>query len=86
MTAVASYHHGTHRTVSPAETLAWITPLAGRCGITRCTSVTQLDGLHIPTYCAIRPDALTLQVSNGKGLTYANPIDAVLKALKVKLA
>ena len=24
--------------------------------------------------------------SNGKGLTYANPIDAVLKALKVRLA
>lgn len=54
-----------------SETLQWIAPRLAQCGITRVTSVTGLDNLGIPTFCAIRPGGLIVQVSNGKGLTAA---------------
>ena len=64
-----AFTHGTHRIVPPQETLARIQPLLARCGVTRCASVTHLDDLGVPVYCAIRPAGLVLQVSNGKGMT-----------------
>jgi ribosomal protein S12 methylthiotransferase accessory factor len=46
--------------------------------------VTQLDALHVPTYCAIRPDGLVLQVSNGKGLTEtAAQVSALMEAVEL---
>jgi len=46
--------------------------------------VTQLDALHVPTYCAIRPDGLVLQVSNGKGLTdMAAKVSALMEAVEL---
>lgn len=77
MTAKA-YRRGTHRARSPEATLALITPLLARFGVTRAADVTGLDLIGIPTYCAIRPRGLTLQVSNGKGL---RPVDAKVSAL-----
>ena len=74
----ARYTTGTHRVVSPEQTLANISRFLPAMGITRCADVTGLDSLGISTYCAIRPPALTLQVSNGKGLT---PINAKVSAL-----
>ena len=58
---------GIDRLVTPRETLAWIQPMLAACGITRCASVTHLDGLGVPVYCAVRPTGMVLQVSNGKG-------------------
>jgi ribosomal protein S12 methylthiotransferase accessory factor len=46
--------------------------------------VTQLDALRVPTYCAIRPDGLVLQVSNGKGLTEtAAQVSALMEAVEL---
>lgn len=60
---------GTHRALTPAETLRWIEPLFPVVGITRLADVTWLDEIGIPVYQAVRPDSWTLSVSQGKGLT-----------------
>jgi ribosomal protein S12 methylthiotransferase accessory factor len=84
MIVTANYQCGTYRTISPEETLQRITPYLYQCGITRCTSITQLDTLGVPTYCAIRPDASLLQVSNGKGLTdVAAKVSALMEAIEL---
>ncbi len=76
---IPAYTEGTHRLICPEETLAKITPYLLKCGITRCADVTRLDmDFGVPTYCAIRPNALVLQTSNGKGLT---PLSAKVSAL-----
>ena len=48
---------GTHRSRTPAETLARIRPLMARFGITRVANVTGLDRVGIPVALAIRPNA-----------------------------
>ena len=60
---------GTHRIRRPEETWEWIRPLLPRCGITRVAEVTWLDDIGIPVFQAIRPNARTLSVSQGKGIT-----------------
>jgi ribosomal protein S12 methylthiotransferase accessory factor len=72
------HQRGTHRALAPEATLARITPHLSRWGITRVADVTQLDSLGIPTCCSVRPTALTLQISNGKGLRL---VDAKVSAL-----
>jgi YcaO-like protein with predicted kinase domain len=62
-------HSGTHRACPPEETLARITPVARHIGITRVADVTWLDRIGIPVYQAIRPNARTLSLSQGKGIT-----------------
>lgn len=73
-----AYRTGTHRALLPEVTLERVRPLLALHGITRLADVTGLDCLGIPTYCAIRPAATTLQVSNGKG---ARRVDAQVSAL-----
>jgi ribosomal protein S12 methylthiotransferase accessory factor len=68
-TQVKKWTSGTHRTRDPAETLAAIQPLYARVGITRVADVTGLDHVGIPTVMAVRPNARSLSVSQGKGLT-----------------
>lgn len=76
---VPTYTHGTHRLLTPEQTLNRIIPHLHDCGITRCADITSLDvDLGVPTYCAIRPTGLVLQTSNGKGLT---PLSAQVSAL-----
>lgn len=84
MSAVTtSYHQGTWRLCSPEDTLARISPHLQRCGITRCADVTQLDNMGVPVYCAIRPTAAVLQVSNGKGLTHASAkVSALMEGIE----
>ena len=82
-TVLTAYHQGTWRTCSPEETLARISPHLPRCGITRCADVTHLDTIGIPVYCAIRPTAAVLQVSNGKGLTHASAkVSALMEGIE----
>lgn len=59
---------GTHRTVSPADTLARLTPLLPRMGITRLANVTGLDTIGIPVVMSVRPNSRSLSVAQGKGL------------------
>ena len=59
---------GTHRVVSPRETLARVQPYLAPMGITRVANVTGLDTIGIPVVMAYRPNARSLAVSQGKGL------------------
>src|SRR5262245_60752832 len=77
-TANKGYVLGTHRTIPPAETLRRVAPLLSQYGITRVADVTRLDEIALPTYCAIRPRGLLMQISNGKGL---RPLDAKVSAV-----
>ncbi len=59
---------GTHRLVSPEETLARVRPLMPAMGITRIANLTGLDCVGIPVVSVCRPNARSLAVSQGKGL------------------
>jgi ribosomal protein S12 methylthiotransferase accessory factor len=65
------FHAGTHRTVTPENTLARVLPLADRMGVTRIGNLTGLDVLGIPVCMACRPNSRSLAVFQGKGLTLA---------------
>ncbi|WEP00921.1 YcaO-like family protein (plasmid) [Streptomyces sp. FXJ1.172] len=75
---------GTHR-VRPAEdTWEWIQPVLPECGITRVADVTWLDEIGIPVFQAIRPNAHTLSVSQGKGITATLArVSAAMEAIEV---
>jgi len=60
---------GTVRGRDAASTLAWIRPLLPQVGITRVANVTGLDRIGIPVWLCIRPNARSLSVSQGKGVT-----------------
>ncbi|WP_437673165.1 YcaO-like family protein [Sorangium sp. So ce131] len=62
---------GTHRAISPEETMARLRPLMPVMGITRVADVTGLDTLGVPVVMVTRPNARSLSVSQGKGLTLA---------------
>ena len=63
-----SYRRGTHRIVPPGETVSRFVRYASDLGITRLANVTGLDYLGIPVFMAVRPNARSLSVSQGKGL------------------
>ena len=63
------FRAGTHRIVSPGETVARVRPLLTAMGITRVADVTGLDTLGVPVVMVTRPDARSISVSQGKGLT-----------------
>jgi ribosomal protein S12 methylthiotransferase accessory factor len=73
-----------HRGKLPADTLAAITPLMGRLGITRLSDITGLDRLGIPVWSAVvpkSPDILT--VYNGKGATHVGAkVGAIMEAFE----
>ncbi|WP_163995277.1 YcaO-like family protein [Pyxidicoccus caerfyrddinensis] len=63
------FRHGTHRVVTPTETLERVRRLMPVLGITRIANVTGLDTIGIPVVMVARPNARSLAVSQGKGLT-----------------
>lgn len=82
--AIKRYRRGTHRTCSPHETLARMQPLLPALGITRVGNVTGLDrtGIHVVTVC--RPNARSVSVSQGKGLTLdAAKASGIMEATEV---
>lgn len=70
-TTKKQYRRGTHRTRSPAETIAGFGAHARELGITRIANVTGLDYLGIPVFMSIRPNSQSLAVSQGKGIDEA---------------
>jgi YcaO-like protein with predicted kinase domain len=62
------YRVGTHRLISPEETLQRVRPLMAVMGITRIANITGLDRLGIPVVTVCRPNSRSLAVSQGKGL------------------
>jgi ribosomal protein S12 methylthiotransferase accessory factor len=65
-----AHRSGTHRSCTPAETLARFRPKAAQIGLTRLANVTGLDVVGLPVWVAIRPNARGLSTSQGKGLTH----------------
>ncbi|MBI4694513.1 MAG: YcaO-like family protein [Gammaproteobacteria bacterium] len=61
------YHAGTERTCAPAATLVAFAAAREAVGITRLANVTGLDRIGIPVFMAVRPNARSLAVSQGKG-------------------
>jgi ribosomal protein S12 methylthiotransferase accessory factor len=77
------YFLGTHRCREPRQTLEAIAPLLGGYGITRLADVTGLDTLGVPVVMAVRPQAATLTVSQGKGATLdAAAASAAMEAIE----
>jgi ribosomal protein S12 methylthiotransferase accessory factor len=66
-----NFHNGTHRLVCPEETIARVSPLTAKLGITRIANVTGLDTVGIPVVIVCRPNSRSLAVSQGKGLDLA---------------
>jgi ribosomal protein S12 methylthiotransferase accessory factor len=78
------FFSGTHRVRPPEETYALIRPLLGAYGITRLADVTGLDDIGIPVVMAVRPLALTLSVSQGKGATMeAARVSGAMEAIEL---
>ena len=65
------YKLGTHRTLAPQDTLKRVAPLLPAFGITRIANVTGLDTIGIPVVVVARPNARSLSVAQGKGMTLA---------------
>lgn len=77
------YRTGTHRTVPPPETLARVTSWLKEMGISRVANVTGLDRLGIPVVMAVRPNARSISVSQGKGFELdAAKASAVMEAVE----
>ncbi|MDJ0945099.1 MAG: YcaO-like family protein [Kiloniellales bacterium] len=62
---------GTHRSLAPDETLARAAPFLPGMGITRVANVTGLDRIGVPVVMVVRPNARSVSVSQGKGLSLA---------------
>ena len=83
-TGVKAYRRGTHRTVDPATTLARAQPHLASMGITRVANVTGLDRIGVPVVMVCRPNARSLAVSQGKGLTLeAAKASGVMEAIEL---
>jgi ribosomal protein S12 methylthiotransferase accessory factor len=75
------------RVRSPAETVAAMRPRLLEFGITRLARLTGLDHIGIPVWSAIRPNARTLAVSQGKGVNDdAAAASAMMEAIEVATA
>ncbi len=82
--APKKYCRGTHRFCTPEETWEKIRFENTRIGLTRNADITGLDYLNIPVTLAIRPNAITLSVSSGKGLTkQAALVSGFMEALEL---
>lgn len=84
VTDAKRYFNGTHRARAPRETLRLIRPLCATAGITRLADITGLDRIGIPTFSAIRPNAQTLAVASGKGVTEdAARVSALMEGIEL---
>jgi YcaO-like protein with predicted kinase domain len=66
-----TFRLGTHRAISPEETVERVRPFMPAMGITRIANVTGLDRIGIPVVMVCRPNSRSLAVSQGKGLDLA---------------
>lgn len=71
--ADAAPQHADHgrRSIAPEQTLERLRPHLAGLGITRVANITGLDRIGIPVYVAVRPNARSLSVSQGKGIDAA---------------
>ncbi len=78
-----AYRLGTHRTLTPTDTLNQVQPLLKQMGISRTANITGLDRVGIPTYTAFRPQSRSISVSQGKGSTLeAAKVSAIMESVE----
>ncbi|MDQ2873315.1 MAG: YcaO-like family protein [Actinomycetota bacterium] len=78
---------GTYRECAPEQTWHRIQPYLAEYGITRVADVTDLDVIGIPVFAAMRPTAMTLTCSQGKGITRELArVSAVMENLETAVA
>lgn len=66
-----------------AATVALLRPLRAAMGITRLAEITHLDRIGLPVFAAMRPNARSVTVSQGKGLTRdAARVSALMEAVE----
>lgn len=71
------------RIYTPRETLSRVEPLLKNFGITRVARHTGLDNLGIPVWCAYTPNAKSIVIAQGKGITDDDAkASAVMEALE----
>jgi len=74
---------GSSRTRSAASTFEALLPVLGRFGITRLANITGLDDIGFPVWQAIRPNARSLSVAQGKARDHLGAkISAVMESLE----
>ncbi len=82
-TAAKHFTRGTHRTCSPAETLARAEPSFSTIGLTRLADITGLDRIGVPVALATFPNSGYLAAAIGKGYTLtAAKVSAVMEAIE----
>lgn len=87
MTATAVWTTGTFRSVPPEQTWQNIQPLIRQAGITRIADLTHLDSSGVAVHTAARPNAKTLVMAQGKGLTpLLSKVSAVMESLELSFA
>jgi len=69
--APKKYRAGTHRLISPEETIESVQRFFPVMGITRAADITGLDVISIPVVTVCRPNSRSVTVSLGKGLDVA---------------
>src|SRR6266436_3314109 len=84
---IATLDRYSDRACGPDETVSRMKRHLGRFGITRLAETTGLDCIGIPVWAAVRPNALTLSVCQGKGITdAAAQASALMEAAEVATA
>src|SRR5690349_8467732 len=69
--APKTHRAGTHRLISPEETLESVRRFFPAMGITRAADITGLDVIGLPVVTVCRPNSRSVTVSLGKGLDLA---------------
>lgn len=83
-TALSSY---CDRVIAPEETLARIKPFLCRFGVTRLGRLTGLDNIGIPVWNAVSPNARSIVINQGKGITDIDAkVSAAMEALERAVA
>ena len=75
------------RVCTPQETLERVAPLFVQYGITRLARLTRLDCFDIPVWNAVRPNARSIAIHQGKGITDIDAkVSAAMEALERAVA
>lgn len=75
------------RTLDPVDLVRRVKPFFGAAGITRVADLTGLDRIGIPVALAVRPNARSLSVSQGKGCSREQAVaSAVMEAMELAAA
>jgi YcaO-like protein with predicted kinase domain len=77
------FREGTERTVTPGETVARAQRVLEAVGVSRVADITGLDHIGIPVAAAYRPNARSVSVSQGKGVSLeAAMASAIMEAIE----